>query len=293
MKIKLAFLSIILFTVFNSNAQHDLQNYKYVIVPNKFDFQKKENSYRINELTQFLFNKNGFMALMEGEGYPEDLSSNGCLALRSNVFSEPGMFTTKLKVVLKDCNDKVVYTSKVGESREKEYKVAYHKALRDAFTSFKTLNYSYKPSEKNNVTFQNSKVSSSNQTTEEIEKLKKEIKALKHKKETKKTQLEKTSVQVEKPGIQDKEATTTSNKTSKTASSEIIDKNSKKLLYAQPNSNGFQVVDTTPKIVMVLIKTSLENVFVVKDKDAIVYKKEGVWLYSDSATATEQLNLKF
>ena len=46
------------------------------------------------------------------------------------------MFTTKLKVVVKDCKNNILSTSEEGTSREKEYRVAYNEALRMAFDNF-------------------------------------------------------------------------------------------------------------------------------------------------------------
>ena len=135
------------FIISSTFAQSNLNNYKYVIVPKKFEFLKEANQYRLNELTEFLFNKYGFQALMEGDSYPDDLLKNRCLALKSNLIKDSGLFKTKISVELKDCNDQVVYTSEVGESREKDYEKAYNEAVRNAFKSFETVNYQYVPKE--------------------------------------------------------------------------------------------------------------------------------------------------
>ena len=109
--------------VFISGAfsQTNLNNYKYVIVPKKYDFLKEEDQYRLNGLTKFLFEKYGFLTLMEGDDYPDDLLKNKCLALNSNVINDSGIFKTKLKIELEDCTDKVVFTSVFGETRESPY----------------------------------------------------------------------------------------------------------------------------------------------------------------------------
>jgi hypothetical protein len=68
------------------------------------------------------------------------------------------------------------------------------------------------------------------------------------------------------------------------------------LLYAQPVENGFQVVDTSPKIVMILLETAKSNVFIVKGQNAIVYKEEGSWYLSKNdgtKVSIEALNIKF
>ncbi len=47
---------------------------------------------------------------------------------------------------------------------------------------------------------------------------------------------------------------------------------------------------------MILLKSSAKEVFIVKDKNATVFKKDGQWIYSenDEKTTTEKvLNIKF
>ncbi|MFT4804935.1 MAG: hypothetical protein ACI9YE_002150, partial [Psychroserpens sp.] len=68
------------------------------------------------------------------------------------------------------------------------------------------------------------------------------------------------------------------------------------ILYAQPIDNGFQIVDTQPKKVMVLLNTGTPNIYIVKGKDAIVYNKEGSWvyaLYNEGNLELSVINLKF
>ncbi|MGY0391804.1 hypothetical protein ACW5R3_04460 [Bizionia sp. KMM 8389] len=144
-KISILFVLFITFqTVF---SQSELDSYKYVIVPVSYDFTSEPDQFKLNSLSQFLFEKYGFEAIMSNEPLPQDLINNGCLALRSDVIKESTMFVTKLTIVLKNCNQEIVYTSAQGTSREKKFQVAYNYALREAFDSFKTLNYSYKPTE--------------------------------------------------------------------------------------------------------------------------------------------------
>lgn len=48
---------------------------------------------------------------------------------------------------MRNVYNKEIFISKEGTSRTKEYKVAYHEALRDAFQSVAALNYSYNNSD--------------------------------------------------------------------------------------------------------------------------------------------------
>ncbi|SKB78129.1 hypothetical protein SAMN05660776_2978 [Salegentibacter holothuriorum] len=123
----------------------NLDQYKYIIVPEKFEFSKEENEYQVNALTKFLFDKYGFETLMKGEEKPLDLQENYCLGLTANVKDHSGLFVTKLVVQLEDCRGSIVFETKEGRSRIKDFKDAHQEALRDAFTDIKELNYEFNP----------------------------------------------------------------------------------------------------------------------------------------------------
>ncbi|ADF54195.1 MAG: hypothetical protein CMP12_13820 [Zunongwangia sp.] len=139
---KLLVLFAIFFTVI-TYGQKSVNDYKYVIVPEKFEFAKEKNQYQLNALTKFLLEKYGFSTVMKSAEKPAELQSNNCLALEADVQNNSGLFVTKMVFQLKDCYGNVVYASEEGRSREKDYKKAYHEALRDAFTSLEDLNYTY------------------------------------------------------------------------------------------------------------------------------------------------------
>jgi hypothetical protein len=270
-------------------SQTSLDDYKYVIVPKKYDFLKEPDQYQLNSLTKFLFEKYGFIAVFEGSDYPEDLIRNRCLGLKSNVLKDSGLFKTKLSVELKDCNDKIVYTSRVGESSEKEYNVAYNLALRDAFESFGTLNYKYKPNEKTTSIQVASKTSEKKEVVEEIKQLKKEIQELKKEKETAVVEVEKTAV--EKPIIKQPVAVKKVEKVE-----EHIIEGVSNILYAQEIENGFQLVDSSPKVIYRIKNTNLKNVFLVENSRAIIYKNGENWVieyYAGNTLKQDILNIKF
>ena len=56
---------ITLFIIFQASleAQTDLNQYKYVSVPDRFDFLKTSDQYQLSSLTQFLLTKQGFTVL--------------------------------------------------------------------------------------------------------------------------------------------------------------------------------------------------------------------------------------
>lgn len=133
---------VLLFILISSYAfSQSVNDYQYVIVPLKFDFLKKDDQYRLNTLTKLLLQKYGFKTYLNNEEIPLNLER--CNFLYANVIETSGMFATKVKVVLKDCKENVIFETKLGESREKDYTLAYNEALRDAGKSFDKLDYKY------------------------------------------------------------------------------------------------------------------------------------------------------
>lgn len=144
-------LVIFLCISFVSFSQSKLNNYKYIIVPNQFEFQKTPDAFKINSLTKFLFNKAGFTTFLTNDVFPNDLAKNRCLALTAKLVKAKGLFKTKISIDLLNCNNEVVYATKIAESREKDYKTAYHKAIREAFEDVKRQHYNYTPTKDETV----------------------------------------------------------------------------------------------------------------------------------------------
>jgi hypothetical protein len=146
--------SISLFLIFSFSilfAQKNINSHKYIIVPKQFEFQKSADQYQLNSLTKFLFEKSGFTVLFADENFPADLAANTCLGLKARINNESGMFSTKMNVELLDCHNQVAFSSKEGRSKEKDYKTAYHEALRMAFVDIENLKYAYDGSVKSNI----------------------------------------------------------------------------------------------------------------------------------------------
>jgi len=128
---------------FSGYAQYELNPFKYVIVPKQFDFLKSENQYRVNSMTKYLFEKDGYLTFYQGDEYPADLNANPCLALTAFVLNESSVFTTKLYISLKDCRDKEVYRTELGMSKIKDFEKTYIDALKKSFVSIQNLDYSF------------------------------------------------------------------------------------------------------------------------------------------------------
>lgn len=278
-------LSICVFLlVFNIKgfSQQNVNAYKYVVVPNSFNFLNEPNQYQTNALAKFLFEKYGFNALMAEDEFPEDLNNNRCLALYADVEKRKAFLNTKLQVHLRDCNNKVVFSSDIGQSREKEFDKVYNLALRDAFESFETLNYTYEPHAKilaqstSTITDAPKNTAAKNATEQELERLREQVASLKLKQDsdgitvvapTDTEAIEKVEKKIEK------EAKTTVKE--ETKADEAI-----QTLFASPVDNGYTITDASSKILYHLVFSGKENVYIVKGQDAIVYKMNTTWIIS-------------
>ena len=68
------------------------------------------------------------------------------------------------------------------------------------------------------------------------------------------------------------------------------------LLYAQANPYGFQLVDSTPKVIYILLKTSRADVYILKNKNGILLKKDNQWIveyYERNELVERVLEIKF
>jgi len=69
-------------------------------------------------------------------------------------------------------------------------------------------------------------------------------------------------------------------------------------LFAQPIANGYQLVDTTPKVVAKMYKTSQQDYYTAQgdNKNGVIFKKGNDWFfefYLNDKLVSEKLNIKF
>ncbi|MEY4432072.1 MAG: hypothetical protein RLZZ44_202 [Bacteroidota bacterium] len=136
---KLVFV-FVLFTSF-CFAQN-INNYKAVIVPLRFDFIRTNNEYRLCTLSKINLTNAGFTVFYANEVLPADFN-NRCEVLYYDIVKENAFLATKLHIELKDCNGNLIYKSDTGYTKEKETGLAYSKALDLAFVSVTQLQYKY------------------------------------------------------------------------------------------------------------------------------------------------------
>lgn len=244
-------LLLVLFVTVGASSQ-SINDYQYVIVPTKFSIFKENDKFKMNTLTKLLLEKYGFKVFMSTDAIPNNIGDN-CQRLYADLVQDKDFFVTKIKIVLKDCKERVVYETELGRSREKDYATAYNYALRETAKSFDKLNYKYSG---------------------------KEVVATPA--ETQPT----TVVRVSDERI------------SNTAATPITSSGSEEFYFAQPTTTGFQIVDSTPKVIMRLFNTSQKDVFIGERENAkgTVLIKNGQWFfeyYENGKLISEHLKLKF
>lgn len=250
-KILLILVLLVSVTAFSQSVN----DYQYVIVPSKFNEFKENDKYHLNTSVKLLLQKYGFKSFLSTDSIPLEIVNSNCNKLYADIERVNNLLSTKVKIVLKDCKEKILYETAYGKSNEKELVIAYNMALREAAKSFDKLNYKYNG--KNGIA---PEVTISEKITD-------------------KTQ----SLDIIK---------------STPTSSQIPTDNAETFYFAQPIANGYQIVDTEPKVIMKLFNTSQKNVFmgVKGDINGTVILKNGQWFfeyYENGKLVSELLKLKF
>ncbi|MCK0144651.1 hypothetical protein MWU78_03205 [Arenibacter sp. F26102] len=287
-------LPLFLICSFYGMSQAELNKYKYIIVPTKFEAFKSENQYQTSTLIKYNLVENGFTAVYDND-MPVDLVANRCLGLLLSLKDDSSMFTTKVTLILKDCLSNVVYTTVEGISKEKDYKSAYSEAIKECFKSLTGVGYKFVPSEDNvppTVSFKN------------------DVKRIEEKASVQSGQNVPNPVVQQKATLEEQSYKnmepvqsniTKAEKSMEMAPAQVAYKSdSATILYAQPIANGYQLVDSTPKIAMWMWKTSVANVFIAQAynaaEDGIIVKKGDKWYfeyYENEKLVGQELNIKF
>lgn len=269
-----AIFIFLLFTV-SAYSQNTINNYKYVLVPERFDFSKEDNQYGLNSVAKMLLEDKGFVVFIGNEELPKELVNNKCNALRAEVVQKKGLFVTNLTLLLKDCQGNVVFKSKEGKSREKEFHTAYDLALRDAFSSLNDVPYKY----------DSTALAAPQQAA---------------------TTPAAPQQAITTPAVPPAAPVTATAPTSTPApantgtpaptAASVAEASG--TLYAQATPNGYQLIDTTPKKVLTLSKTSMQDYFIAEDgtSNGVVFRKNGEWFfeyYKDNKLMSQKLQIKF
>lgn len=237
-------IALLLLLVTSVNFAQDLNQYKYVSVPAKFSFLKEKNQYNLNVLSKMYMQQFGFETFFDTDEVPKDFLENNCNKIYFDVLENNNMFSTKLTVVLKDCQGKVLFTSKEGINKEKEYKVSYNLALREALNSMKSIQYKY----------------AGDKLVEE------------------KTVVQETKVEVQNKSLNSENSVSSQ-------------------LFAQPISNGFQLINAEPKVIYKIYKTSVKDLYIATkgSLQGVLISKNNEWFfeyYQNEKLVSEKVEVK-
>ncbi len=295
MKFRFLLIVVSIIGINLSYAQYSISDYKYIVLEKQFHFQTEPNQYDLNRMAKFQFEKLGFIVVAEGQRLPDDLKSNYCLALISEITAK-GLLRTKAKISLKNCHGETVYISGEGVTKEKDLTRAYDVAIRKAFDTMQGLNYSYKPNEA--ITSVGGSSEDVKKAEEKIEQLEAEIKELKDEQKD-----EEVTIKIEP--VEEIESQSEETEQEQSTPTEVIEIPEEKIkdideadnkLTASQIINGFKLLDKDSNEVMTIFNSGVENIFIVKGKDAIIYKKDDQWIYSETSATnllTKVMNISF
>lgn len=324
-KALLIFLS--LSSIFSS-AQR-INYYQYVLISDHYSFQNKPHEYELNKLLKCQLEEYGFKVFYDKDPAVHN-PVDPCLFLKANIVNKSNIFLFKLLVEFTDCNNAVVLQTEVGGSKEPDRYDAFNEALDGALKSIMLSKYEFEgvPMEiilkddqdasdrvalaklavdksyqesKNNPIAANT---SGQANVQSKQKPKANLKQVYNKKKL--VAVNTTAVKIKPEPISSVSTTPEKISPKDKVADEIAPKieeiKEKKigemLLYAQAIEDGYQLVDTTPKIILKLTKTIQPNYFNanVDDKYGVVFMKKNEWVfeyYTNGNLVSEKLNLRF
>ena len=263
------FLLIISFSTTLSSQNNKLADHKYIIVKSSFDFLKQVDRYKTSSFTKFLFKKAGYKVYLDNEDIPIELVLNKCNALYVNVKDKSGMLVSKNYIQITNCLGKLVFSSKKGTSKIKDYERAYRESIREAFMSIDNLDSLY-----------------DNALSE----------ARVYKKES---VLNKQVIKVNKiitPLPVTEEVGILLSQTNEQAPINQVKKEEYPLLYAQEIDGTYQLINKKPSVIFMLLKTTDANKFIIKDENGVLVNKGDYWLaeyYKNGILIVEKYQIKF
>ncbi len=281
---------LLIFLGLTGSVKGQLNSFKYIVVPKKFDaFKGNENHHQTSTLIKYLFSEEGFNVVYE-DALPEELANQKCLGAYVDLEKNSKLLSTKMTIVLNDCYGVNAFRALEGSSREKDYKKAYHEAIRKSFVSIAQLDYEYQAAE------------------EEVEQaitvsFEKDIKKVDT---TRQNQVAAAGVVVEiatpeERYYEDKRPVPSEYSIEKEKSVTITGTENAEPMrsyLARPMENGYELVDSESKLWLNLYATSSPDVFLAKNEkeNGMVYKRDSKWFfeyYEKSELKVQELNISF
>lgn len=107
-----------------------MSDYKYVSIPDKF--QTFNDNFGLDGLLAKALKGKKYEILPANKDlWPAEAKNNACNVLNADVINDKSLFTNKVILQFKDCNNKLILESK-GRSNIKEFEEGYQDALQQA-----------------------------------------------------------------------------------------------------------------------------------------------------------------
>ena len=281
------YILTLLLLAFTATNFAQLNEYKYIIVPTKFDVFPEENSFQTSTLIKYLFSESGFNAVYSND-LPVDLYGDPCLGARVDLEKTTKLARSKLTIVMKDCSGVEIFRSVEGVSKSKDYKEAYHEAIRGSFVPFENMDYQYSAKESEEAIT----VSYAG-----------DIKKVEDKKEVNMAP-EATVIQVATPDEQLYKSNEPEPSDYVKAEAGMVAakgsevKNKPEEFQARALDNGYELLDGDSELWLTLYETSTPDVFLARNeqRNGMVYKKESKWyfeFYENSDLVVQEIMINF
>lgn len=232
-------LSVIFLVTFTTTwSQETSAILDKILLPTRFDFQNKENEYRLSSIIKNELEKKGYQVFYADGKIKVDFSER-CQFAVVDLIKEKSSLKTVFVMVFKDCQGKLLFQSPKGISSIKEFEKSYHEALMKCLSEVP---------ESSLFGITSGGVAVENTMIPQIP-------------------FEKNLRELDVSGIQ---------------------------LYAQKVAFGYQLVDTTPKILFKATKTSIPNAYLVTGlKQGLLTIVEDQWFleYQENDTTVKVLLL--
>lgn len=108
-----------------------VSDYQYISIPSKFETFKQDFGLN-NLLTKTLKSKNYTVVTDDKLQWPAEAQANPCNVLVADVVNDSGFLRNKVLLQFKDCNNKVISSTK-GSSSIKEFEEGFQDALKQTF----------------------------------------------------------------------------------------------------------------------------------------------------------------
>lgn len=272
-------------------ARSQFNAYKYVVVPTHFEGYPKPNQYQTSTVIKYFLTERGYPAVYDAQ-QPTELRVQPCLGVFTRLHDTSGMFLTRVTLEFVDCEGRQVFQTLEGSSRQKEYVQAYKEAIQNALLSLSGHTYSYHPVATPVTKSAAQPTPAAVQAETAVAAAEVAVSAPEPVAEAAPEPVAENQAVANEVAVEVPEEPMPEPTAAETA-------REPETWYAQPIANGFQLVDSTPKIRMKLVNTSRKDTYIAlvgEQAVGTVYLADGIWVheYFDGGTLFRQpLNLKF